>query len=70
MRVEASQAPLAILRVQEVCRRTGVSRATIYRLMSRGEFPKGHSLSKGTVGWNEAEVQGWIARKLGVGDPA
>jgi len=70
MRTEESRETLVIIRVEEVCRRTGVSRSTIYRMMERGEFPKAHSVSSGTVGWNAAEVSRWIAAKLGLPDPS
>jgi len=69
MRNDNSQGSLVILRIRDVCRKTGLSRPTIYRLMSLGDFPKGHRLSRGTVGWSQAEVDRWIAERLGINEP-
>lgn len=57
--------PAVALRCREVLRRTGLSRATIYRLMARGQFPAQHQLSEGRVGWSEDEVDNWIRLRLG-----
>jgi prophage regulatory protein len=47
-----------------VVRRTGLSRATIYRLMASGQFPPQHQLSRGRVGWSEEEIDGWLRQRL------
>ena len=60
----AEQRPTVALRCREVLRRTGLSRATIYRLMARGEFPQQHQLSRGRVGWSEEEIETWLRRRL------
>jgi len=52
--------PIRFLRRPEVERLTGLSRATIYRLSSKGEFPKNHRLSSNIVGWLESDVENWI----------
>jgi len=44
-----------------VCSRSGLSRATIYRLESEGKWPRRYRLTDGTVGWDEAEVDARIA---------
>ncbi len=56
--------PAMALRCREVVRRTGLSRATIYRLMTRGEFPRQHRLSSGRVGWSEEEIERWLRCRL------
>jgi prophage regulatory protein len=56
--------PAMALRCREVVHRTGLSRATIYRLMSRGEFPEQHRLSRGRVGWSEEEIERWLRSRL------
>jgi len=56
--------PAMALRCREVVRRTGLSRATIYRLMARGEFPQQHRLSSGRVGWSEEEIERWLRSRL------
>lgn len=59
-----TQAPTVILRRREVERRTGMSRTTIYVRMARGDFPEPVSLGARSVGWIEAEVAQWIARRV------
>ena len=51
----------ATIRIKEVCSRSGLSRATIYRLESEGKWPRRYRLTDGTVGWDEAEVEARIA---------
>ena len=52
-----------ILRCKEVLLRTGLSRATIYRLVAKGWFPSPVKLSKTAVGWIEAEVEDWLSSR-------
>jgi prophage regulatory protein len=54
-------APRATIRIREVCVRSGLSRATIYRLEREGKWPRRYRLTDGTVGWNEAEIDARIA---------
>ena len=51
----------ATIRIKEVCSRSGLSRATIYRLEGEGKWPRRYRLTDGTVGWDEAEVDARIA---------
>jgi prophage regulatory protein len=44
-----------------VCKATGLSRSTIYRLVADGDFPKPVKPSKGRVAWREREVLAWLA---------
>jgi predicted DNA-binding transcriptional regulator AlpA len=55
--------PAQVLRAREVCRRTGLSRTTIWRLERRGAFPPRRQLSSIAVGWIEAEIEDWIASR-------
>lgn len=49
-----------ILRLPEVIRLTGLSRSSIYRLESLGQFPSRVKLSESASGWRSEEVQEWI----------
>lgn len=62
-RQQAPTAPThrATIRIKEVCSRSGLSRATIYRLESEGKWPRRYRLTDGTVGWDEAEIDARIA---------
>lgn len=53
-----------ILRLKDVLETTGLSRATMYKMMSDGAFPKSISLGERSVGWLEGEVQDWILAKI------
>ncbi len=49
-----------IVRRAEVLRVTGLSRATIYRLIGQGLFPSPVKLGPGSVGWRESEIRDWL----------
>ena len=57
-------APLRFLRLPDVQSITGLPRSTVYRMVSRGEFPTQCKLSERTAVWIEAEVQQWMADKV------
>ena len=54
------------VRIKQVMHMTGISRAHIYHLASKGLFPQSVSIVSGgsSVGWVEAEVQGWIEQRI------
>ncbi|MDO5643075.1 MAG: AlpA family phage regulatory protein [Paracoccus sp. (in: a-proteobacteria)] len=49
-----------IYRRPEVEAATGLSRSTIYAMMSRGEFPRPIKLTGKAVGWPEKAVADWL----------
>ncbi len=53
-----------LLRIKEVCNRTGLCRSTIYNLMNRNEFPKKVMITERCVGWVEDDIHDWIVQKL------
>ena len=55
------------LRRVDVTKATGLSRATIYRYMRDGTFPKQVILGPRRVGWRESQIEKWISTR---GDPA
>nr|WP_082537137.1 AlpA family transcriptional regulator [Aureimonas sp. Leaf460] len=57
-----------ILRLPEVKAQTGISRRTIYELMSKGEFPRAIQLSSRAVGWTDEEVSAWIDSRIAARD--
>lgn len=65
MTTPTSTPPDTIIRLPEVMRLVGLSRASIYRRMDQGSFPKQIQLSNsaargGAVGWSLVEVLAWI----------
>jgi len=53
-----------IIRLPQAIEKTGLSRSTIYSLISRGEFPQKIKLSPRTMGFLESEVDAWIIDRL------
>lgn len=54
-----------LLRRRQVEDRTGLSRSTIYQLMSMGDFPAQIKLGPGTsVAWVENEIEQWIRDRI------
>ena len=50
-----------ILRRHEVESQIGLSRSSIYQMMSDGEFPLPIKLGKRAVGWREQEINKWLS---------
>ena len=53
-----------ILRLNAAKDLTGLSRSSIYLMMRAGTFPKSISLGARSVGWLEADIQGWIDSRI------
>ena len=49
---------------KEVCRRTSLSRARLYRLMAQDAFPKPVALHGVRKAWVESEVEAWVASRI------
>jgi prophage regulatory protein len=54
---------MRVLRLRDVIGRTGLSRSTIWRLERRNLFPSRIQLSENAVGWPEADVTSWLAKR-------
>ena len=52
--------PDRVLRPRQVRKRLNVSRATLYRMIERGELPRPMRLSRGAVGWRERTITEWL----------
>lgn len=52
--------PNRILSCKDVMALTGLSRSTLYAMMSEGTFPASVKLSKRAVGWRAAVIQAWL----------
>ena len=66
MHTATSQPPL-IQRRPAVEARTGLSRANIYALMAKGDFPRPVRLGARAVGWHSQEVDEWITSRAPAG---
>ena len=58
------------LRRKEVCKYTGLSPTTLWRLEKAGKFPARIKLSANTVGWSERAVSNWLESRKPVDDAA
>ena len=43
--------------------KTGLSRASVYKYIARGLFPRQRQLGPGRVAWRASEVRGWIVSR-------
>lgn len=48
------------LRIAEVIKKTGRSRAAIYRMIADGSFPKQEKIGLRAAGWRLSEVMRWM----------
>ena len=55
---------MRLIRLKEVLYKTGLSKATLYRLMAAGEFPASVAIASRAVGWEEALVDEFLMRKV------
>jgi prophage regulatory protein len=55
-----------ILRFSDVVKATKLSRATIYRRIEAGDFPKPSKLTERSVGWRSSAIEAWMAAHVGV----
>lgn len=56
--------PVRILRRPAVEEIVGLSRSTIYAMISEGNFPKPIHLGKRAVGWLESSIVDWLNDRL------
>jgi prophage regulatory protein len=59
--IEPQSKPQRLIRLEEVKQRVGLSRASIYKRMADGRFPKSRSLGSRCAVWIESEIDEWIA---------
>ena len=49
-----------LLRLRDVERITGMSRASIYRLMQDGDFPRPVKIGSTAIKWKQSDIAAWI----------
>lgn len=52
-----------IMRFPEVVAQTGLSRATLYRLVNEGKFPRQVQLTSRSVGWYAKDIEKWLQER-------
>lgn len=58
------QAAQSLIRLPEVQRRTGYSKAWIYRLISQKRFPSSVKIGARSIAFVESEVNEWINQRI------
>ena len=57
----------SIIRMPQVVEMTGVSRAHVYALIARDEFPRPVRIGKRAVGWIVEDIEAWISARPSAG---
>jgi len=55
---------ISIIRLPELKARTGLSKTTIYDLISAGKFPDRVKIGQRSVGWISAEIDDWVSERI------
>ncbi|EEW1606730.1 AlpA family transcriptional regulator [Escherichia coli] len=50
--------------ISEVLKRTGYSKAWVYALMSRGQFPQSVKIGARAIAFIESEIDDWIDQRI------
>ncbi len=53
----------SFLRVQQVMAACGKSRASIYKDMQKGLFPRQVKITARAAGWSRNEIEAWLAQR-------
>lgn len=61
--MEQNLEDIAILRMPEVKRLTGLGRTSIYRMMADGVFPRSVAVGSRAVGWMVGDIRAWLQGK-------
>jgi prophage regulatory protein len=59
----------SILRLPQVKVRTALSRATIYKYIAAGWFPRAVRLGPRAVGWLASDIDSWIDKRVAASRP-
>ncbi len=59
---------MKFLHVKKVTELIGLNKASIYRLMHAGEFPRSIRVSQNRVAWLESEVLEWMESRISARD--
>ena len=52
-----------LVRPAPLCKRLGVSRATLHRWVTSGEFPRPVKIGRRAVAWSEEAISAWLAAR-------
>jgi len=55
---------MKLIKLKEVMEMTALARATVYKFIAEGTFPKQVSIGGNCVAWVEQEVLDWIEQRI------
>lgn len=55
---------LSIIRKPQLLDRLGFSKSTLYKMISKGEFPPPVHISTRVSGWPSSEIDDWIKQRV------
>lgn len=53
-----------LMRLKQVCAKTGIARSTIYKMMAEGTFPKSIKVTAKSVAFPSNQIDQWIAARI------
>lgn len=56
--------------IKQVAEKVNLGQSTIYRMISKGLFPKPFALGENRTAWIESDIDEWLADKAGKSRPA
>jgi prophage regulatory protein len=68
--IEPTGSSICLIRLPEVCRRTGKKRSSIYREIAAGIFPRPVRIGERASAWVEPEIDAFIAQLISERDGA
>lgn len=54
----------SLVRLRDVCRKTGLSPSSVYAYVAAGRFPKPLKIGARASAWVENEIDEWIAAQI------
>ena len=55
-----------ILRLDDVIKKVGLSRSSIFKMIDANSFPQSISLNERAIGWLSSEVDDWIDYRISI----
>ena len=54
-----------VIGIKQVAEKVNLGQSTIYRMISKGLFPKPFALGENRTAWIESDIDDWLADKAG-----
>lgn len=57
------------LGIKQVCEKVCLGQSTIYRMITKGQFPKPFPLVGNRTAWLESDIDNWLAERVAAAKP-